>query len=384
MFRAELAGYSNNALSTNCHLSQTMVADLAAHSRAPAPGVPEPIELARYTATLALKDGRGYGDSREWYQDSDPSVLNMTGRVHQMAPNSAWLEDVWPFARRATERILSKIDARGLVVAPMSTGNYGQRGKVTNAWDCVNFGHYDAYSNAETYRALRNVIALARAAGDNAFTARVGRAADKMQKAYAPCFYNKKTGWLGSWRSKDGVLHDYGHYMVNMPACLYGLVTPAQARRIVARLDAKRRELGIVNFRYVLPTSLLPTRADDFQGGYMDNPIWGKGVREDGADGFGIYCNGCLSINGAYYTLLAMSRFGSRKVVDQMIEHILDGYALGRLTGGVRTGTEFHTLEGITCGYEGTIVGEPPTLLAIAIHQGLVKPLEPECWPAEQ
>jgi hypothetical protein len=338
--------------------------------------------LARYTATLALKDGRGYGDSREWYQDSDPSVLNMTGRVHQVAPDREWLQDLWPFARRATERILSKIDRRGLVVAPMSTGNRGQRGKVTNGWDCVNFGHYDAYSNAETYRALRNVIALARAAGDAPFAKRVTAAADRMQKAYAPCFYNAKTGWLGSWRSKDGELHDYGHYMVNMPACVYGLVSPAQARRIVARMDAQRRKLGIVNFRWGLPTSLLPDARRRFPGRLHGQPDLGQG-RPRRRPGRIRHLLQRLPVD--QWRVLHAARdeqFGQRKVVDTMIQHILEGYGLGRLDGGVRTGTEFHTFEGIACGYEGTIVGEPPTLLAIAIHQGLVNPLTPEFWSA--
>jgi len=379
MFRAELAGFSNNAISTNCHLSQAGVADLSAYTQPPKVG-PKPIELARYTATLALKDGRGYGDSREHYQDSDPSVLNMTGRIHQVAPNPEWLEDVWPFVRRAAERILSKVDRRGLVAAPLATGNYGNKGHVTNAWDCVNFGHYDGYSMVETYRAFRNVVALARAAGDSKFSAQVRHAADKMRRAFEPCFYNPKTGWIGSWRSKDGELHDYGHLCVNAPACLYGLVSPSRARKILQRMEARRLELGLNNFRWGLPSALIPIRPGDYQGGYMENPIWGKGIRDDGADGFGIYCNGTLTLCNAYYYIRAMSLFGFKKVADQMATQILEGYALGRLTGGVRSGTEFHTFEGVLCGYEGPIVLEGSALLAIAQHLGLVKTLKPEFW----
>jgi len=379
MFRAELAGFSNNALSTNCHLSQTGVTDLAAYTAPPKYG-PAPVELARYTITLALKDGRGYGDSREHYQDSDPSVLNATGRIHQAAPNTEWLADVWPFIRRTTERILSKVDRRGLVVAPLATGNYGNKGHVTNAWDCVNFGHYDGYSMVETYRAFRNIIAVARAAGDKPFSARVQHAANTMRRAFEPCFYNPKTGWLGSWRSKDGELHDYGHLCVNAPACLYGLVSPSKAQKILQRMEARRLELGLNNFRWGLPSALIPIRPGDYQGGYMDNPIWGKGVRDDGADGFGIYCNGTLTLCNAHYYIRAMSVFGFQKVADQMCDEILEGHALGRMIGGVRSGTEFYTFEGVACGYEGPIVLQFPVLLAIAQHRGLVKALKPEFW----
>jgi len=75
---------------------KTGVTDLAAYTPPPRVG-PAPIELARDTRPRwALKDGRGYGDSRECYQDSDPSILNMTGRIHQIAPNAEWLDDAWP------------------------------------------------------------------------------------------------------------------------------------------------------------------------------------------------------------------------------------------------------------------------------------------------
>lgn len=380
-FRAELGGFSNNGLSTNCHLSQTGVTDLAAHTAPPKAG-PAPIELARYTATLALKDGRGYGDSREHYQDSDPSILNMTGRIHQTAPNAEWLADVWPYVRRTTERILSKIDERGLVAAPLATGNYGNKGHVTNGWDCVNFGHYDGYSIVETYRAFRNVVALAKAADDREFSARVKQAAEKMHAAFEPTFYNPATGWLGSWRSRDGELHDYGHFCVNAPACLYGLVSRAKAKKILQRMEARRLELGLNNFRWGLPSTLIPVRSGDYQGGYMENPIWGKGVREDGADGFGIYCNGSLMLIAAYYYVRAMSVFGFEQVADQMCAEILEGHALGRLIGGIRTGTEFYTPEGVACGYEGALVGQFGVLLAIAQHRGWVETFTPEFWAA--
>ena len=74
MFRPELAGFSNNSLSTNCHLSQSGVVDLACFTGKPDRG-PDPVELSRHTITMALKDGRGYGADRDIYIDSDPALL---------------------------------------------------------------------------------------------------------------------------------------------------------------------------------------------------------------------------------------------------------------------------------------------------------------------
>src|SRR5262249_5699746 len=160
-----------------------------------------------------------------------------------------------------------------LVVAPLATGNLGDTPTITNGWDTINFGHYDAWSNVETYRAFRNAVALARAAGDESFAGRVARAARLMHKNFAPCFYNPKTGWFGSWRSKDGELHDYGHHCVNAPACLYGLVPRARARRILECMEAKRLALGFDNFRYGLPSALLPIRSGDHIQGTIGWPF---------------------------------------------------------------------------------------------------------------
>ncbi len=377
MFRPELGGFSNNALSTNCVSCMSGVTDMAAYAAQPKVG-PSPIEMARHTATMALKDGRGATASREIYQDTDPSVLNMTGRIHQFAPNAEWLDDVWPFVRRATERILSKMDRRGLVVTHLATGNYGDEITISNAWDSVNFGHYDAWSNAETYRAFRNVIAMAGAVGEHKLQDRLKHATQKLRKVFEPCFYNPKTGWLGSWRSKDGELHDYGHTCVNGPAVVYGLVPPARARSILSRMEAKRLELGADDFSYGVPTALIPIRRRDYGDGG-----WGQGLREDGLDGFGIFCNGCLALVTAYHYIRAMTVFGFKKVGDQMAREILDGHAKGRLLGGIGTGLSFNTYEGIVCGYEGALGLQFPALLAVAQHLGLVKTMTPEYWPDE-
>ncbi len=375
-FRPELAGFANNSMSSNALSCLSGTTDMAAYTPAPKVG-PAPIELARCTATMALKDGRGCASSREIYQDTDPGILNTAGRVHQVAPDADWLEDVWPFVRRATERILSKIDRRGLVVAPVSSGNYGGYYDISNAWDSVNFGHYDAYSNAETYRAFRNVIAMAGAVGEHKLQVRLRHATKKLHKAFEPCFYNPKTGWLGSWRSKDGELHDYGHTCVNGPACVYGLVSPSRARSILKRMEAKRLELGADNFTYGVPTALIPIRRGDYSPG-----SWGQGVREDGLDGFGIFCNGCIALVLTYHYIRAMTVFGFTKVADQMAREIPQGHALGRLMGGIGTGLSFNTFDGIVCGYEGVLGLQFPALLAVAQHLKLVKTLTPEYWPA--
>ena len=67
-----------------------------------------------------------------------------------------------------------------------------------------------------------------------------------------------------------------------------------------------------------------------------------------------------------------MGTFGFKRVAEQMAREILEGHALGRLVGGIGTGVEFHTFEGMACGYEGAYVLQFPALLAIAQeHMGI-------------
>lgn len=372
-FRPELGGISNNAISVNCHLSQSSPTDMAAYTETPKIG-PSPIELARYTITLALEGGPGYGDNRELYMDSDPNLVCAAGRIHQVAPDEAWLKDIWPFTCQATERILATIDKRGLMVSRFLSGNSGSNQWSSNSLDVISFGHYDAYSNAYGYRALRNSQALAEAVGDLNMAQRCRKAASQIHRAYYPCFFNRSTGWLAGWRSADGKLHDYGFIFVNAMAICLELVTKDQAHSILSKLEAKREEMGFNYFYYGLPLNLISIRRED-------QPRKEITKRADGLDKFGVYINGCLTTVFAGYYLRALSSYGFKKTADIICKHLNESFATNRIVGGIRTGTEFFTFEGRPCGYEGALVGQFRVLLAMAQHWGLVETLKPEWWP---
>ena len=59
-----------------------------------------------------------------------------------------------------------------------------------------------------------------------------------------------------------------------------------------------------------------------------------------------------------------------------------EGYAAGYFNGGVGTGREFHSWEGLANGYEGTLIGCFSPLYSIAIENGIITPPDPEWWPA--
>ncbi|MBN2043918.1 MAG: hypothetical protein JW757_02760, partial [Anaerolineales bacterium] len=78
-FRPEHRGFSNNAASVNCHLSQAGLSEIVGTTRKLVNGL-APADLERFTLKRALLDGGGYGYWRNLYLDSDPSLLIATGR----------------------------------------------------------------------------------------------------------------------------------------------------------------------------------------------------------------------------------------------------------------------------------------------------------------
>ena len=374
-FRPEGGGFSNNGFSINCQNCLYFQADLAPYT-ARRPDEPDLVELVRYTATLAVQGGPGYGASWETAMDATPSLAISLARVHQARPNAAWLKAQWPYLRRPFEHILAHIDDSGLYVHSYYTGNAGIPSQNCNMWDTISFGHYAAYSIALAYRGLRGGVALARAAGDTALAERCQAAAAGIKAAYVSTLLNPATGLIAGWRSADGQLHDASYVYVNGAAICYGLVEGALARSILTTLEAERQGLGHDDFRLGLCLNLKPVpRAD-----YLLRS-WGAPARADGLDTFGVYINGSLTPAGAYFYLRALSQYGFTTTADQICDELLDSFARLRFDGGPHSGVEYFTFDGAPCGYEGSLTHVPHVLLAIAQHRGDVETLEPEWWP---
>ena len=235
---------------------------MAAYTAAPEGG-PDPLALARYTIARALLNGGGYGYYRNLYLDSDPVLVSAAGRLHQLQPERAWLEQLAPGLSAAVERILGEIGTEGLVVCRDLSGNSGSFRWSCNGMDVVGFGHLDAYVNALCYRALRNATALLHALGQDKVAARCRAASAGIRAAYTRLLVNPETGWVAGWRSQDGTLHDYAFTWVNGPALAFGLLEAEDARRALRNLEQLRNELGMSSAQLGLPLNLLPIRADD-------------------------------------------------------------------------------------------------------------------------
>ncbi len=371
-FRPELGGFSNHAASTNCHVNQWAPVEIVAYTKRPASG-PDPIALAQFTVGRALLDGGGYGYHHELYLDSGPILLAMAGRLHQSRPDLAWLRQVVPGLRAAFDCMLGHVDQSGLVVCRALSGNTGSHRWSCNAMDVVGFGHIDAYVNAWSYRAFRNAAVLFGALGDAGRALQAGDAAETLRAAYAPALVNPETGWVAGWRSRDGVLHDYGFLWINGPAIAFGLLDDDAARRALAGLEAFRQKVGLGSARLGLPCNLLPIDSED----QMITAYAGL----NGQPSFELYTDGGASGSAGYY-LRALATYGFSEGAGRLARDLDEGYAHDLFTGPIGEGQEFLSWEGLQTGYEGTLICRLDSLYAIAIERGVIHPTDPEWWPA--
>ncbi|MEI6971814.1 MAG: hypothetical protein WCL44_09895 [bacterium] len=373
-FRPEFGGFSNNAISTNCHVNQNTAFDFAAFTAAPAVG-PAPLDLVKFSVGRALLDGGGYGYHRSLYLDSDPILLCGAGRIVQLAGDRDWLARVGPGIRAAARRILDNFDPKeGMIVCRSLSGNSGTFRWSSNAMDVVGFGHIDAYVNAWSFRGLKNAAALCARLGDDGLAARCAEAAATLAANYARQLVNPETGWVSGWRSRDGQLHDYGFLCINGVACAFGVMDPATTRRALLNLEAKRREVFPESGHAGLPLNLLPIAAEDHmlpRIGYRTKPTYEN------------YTDGALSPLTATYYIRALARTGLAAEARVIADSLERGFADGLFHGPYGTGKEFMTWTGADSGYEGTFGPNSGPLYAIAVERGAITPPDPEWWLAE-
>ena len=379
-FRPEQCGLANNSHSVLAANLIYGTADMTVYTAQNKP-IPDAVDVLRYTLDMTLqKGGSHYGSHYEFHHDGAPSRVITAGRVHQMAPDKRWLTGIWPYLKGAIDYILESLDDSGMYTSRHHSGNSFSSGGGSNAWDDVGFGHHDGYSAALAYRALYSAAALADFIGEDDMACRCREAAPVLKTAYVKSLYNPETGWLAGWRSRDGELHDYGSIYINGMAISYGILEGEQAIKSLECLEAKRIEIGHTDFRYGLMCQLMPVPSADLNSSSANSLLdrgWRNGLRHDGLDTFGVFCNGCLTPAFAGCYIGALSKYGFTDTADQICDQLLESFEQG-LFDGDRNGAEFFSHDGIPCGYEGSLIHLYYVLPEIAKHKGWIKPAEPE------
>ncbi|MDD1650048.1 MAG: hypothetical protein LUO80_06605, partial [Methylococcaceae bacterium] len=370
-FRPEFGGFSNNAISTNCHVNQHAAFDFAAFTARPTVG-PDPMDLVKFSIGRALLDGGGYGYHRTLYKDSDPILLSGAGRIAQLSGDQQWLERVAPGVTATAKRILGDFDAEeGLILCRALSGNSGTYRWSSNACDVVGFGHMDAYVNAWSFRGLKNAASLLTRLGDRELAARCAETAATISENYARQLVNPETGWVSGWRSRDGQLHDFGFVWINGVACAFAVMDAMTSRRVLENLEKKRREVFPEAAYLGTPINLLPIAATDHmlpKLGYQLKPTYEN------------LTDGALSPIFLAYYIRALSIHGFKRESGAIVNSLEQGFADGKFAGPYGTGKEIMTWNGADSGYEGTFGPNSGPLYAIAVERGIIKPPNPEWW----
>ncbi|MHB0957898.1 MAG: alpha-L-rhamnosidase-related protein [Pirellulaceae bacterium] len=379
---------ANHAASDTCAFCLYEYADIALHTPPLAEDLTA-LDLVRQSLDRYLEGMPGYGlpgyvgfdmpgsppSEDPPYLDSYPSLLIAAFDYVAGSNDQQWLAARYDGLRRWTETLLAMDqDANGLLEYPYSGNSGSWSGKAekrpSNWWDCIGFGHEDAYANALAYRALRGMQSMAKQLDKSDDAGRYKAAADRLRAVYVDAFYNPATGVLAGWRSADGELHDYYFLFVNGIAICYDLVPRPLADSIMDRLLAKMQEVGYTRYDLGLPGNLIPVPRKD----YVHRDVrWGGGEREDNADGFQKYENGGASACFAYFTIAALYKLDRRQEADRILFPILESIEQGAFCGRAASGMtyDWKTWDGTPWGYEGFLVDNYYVLLAVLAREQL-------------
>lgn len=282
------------------------------------------------------------------------------------------------------------LDGDGLIESTHS-GNSGtliEPMRAGSAYDTINAGYKDAYSNILAYRAFRCMADLEQQLNRPEKSVIYTKQADKLKAAFLPLFFNPKTGWLAWWKSEDGKMHDLSAPMITSLAICYGLVEPARGREMLNELWAKIESVGFRRFDLGVPFTLAPVPRGDYLIG-----LEGAGVpkKPDGSDTFGQYLNGGCLVNDAVHFITALYICGETAKADRILSAMLERQNKGVFPngGGFQNGVvnewpkgaEFYEWDGKTSGYEGHLTYSFTFLQAIflrdpAYRSKLFRPLQ--------
>jgi hypothetical protein len=367
-YRVDTATLSNNHASIHATFCMDHWAYLAVAVGDPLPGLSS-IGLVTDSMDRHFHDGPGYGAGHtpggtgrveDEYLHTEVALLLAAGVIAQRPEGRAWVRSRAAELAGVLDRVHARdVDGDGLIEGEVRQGVSGTRAWATNWWDIISFGWKDAWLNAELYDGLTRLdrdapeVVAASALG----AAGVRRWMEILAGAYRPAFWNDANGWLGGWRSSDGVLHDHGYLFVNGAAVNAGLLADAEARAVIDRLWDAMAAAGFHQFQLGLPGNILPIPDEDLAGALPDLH-------------HGFYENGAATLSQTRHFIGALQRVGRGDDADRLLVAMLERLADGSAFGGCSTGVDWRMWDGTRCGYEGLLTDQFGVLVPAVARWG--------------
>lgn len=230
-------------------------------------------------------------------------------------------------------------DDDGIPVSEYRRGVSGE-GQWSTCWyDVISYGHKDALATAILYRALGMLKQGFGKFGDKAFSDMCGEWADTIKQNYRDTFMTEN-GWLAGWKCAEGVLHDYAFLAVNGLAVSSGLLSKEEGSSVIHKLWQALLDSGFDNFDIGLPGNIYTIPQKDLAWPQIILP-------------FGGYENAGVTLSQSCHFLRGMLSVGMEKEARFVLEKMADGMCKGLSIGGVASGIDWQTWDGVASGYEG-------------------------------
>ena len=313
-----------------------------------------------------LPDGRIFyvenGKSHPTLQpmmDSNPAVLIAAWDYVEASADEKWLRENIVHLEFISRYMESRdIDKDGLLES-VQTGNSGSMVRPDCAIDTICSGHKNAYINALAYRAFLCMADLENKLGHTDMENHYLDLSKHLKSNFRKTFYNPETGWLGYWRSQDGVLHDIYSDMSTSLAIVNGLISKDDGRQMIERYWEELKKSGFTRFDLGVPLNVrhIPQQYRTKN----KNPHHAKNQ-----DKLGHWLNGGCCVLNTYYFLLANYIVGNNERADMILDAMLERQHKGVFPngGGFQNGvhkvhmygSEFFEWDGKPTGYEGHLV----------------------------
>ncbi|MDX9974081.1 MAG: hypothetical protein RBU21_13940 [FCB group bacterium] len=284
--------------------------------------------------------------------DGNPAVLIGAWCYVEASNDTEWLTrriERLEFLSRYMER--RDVDGDGLIESKQS-GNSGSRPPRDPdcAWDCYVTGHKNAYVNTMAYRAWLGLADLEGRLGRTEKQQQYRELAARLKASFHPAFYNPETGWLGLWRSRDGVLHDIHTDVATSFAINYGVIEPGPGKAMLQRYWSELEKTAFKRFDLGVPLNLRPVPREEMEV-YFE---------------FEQFLNGGCGVSNTSYLLNALYIVGMDRQADTILDAMLKRQSEGVFPNGggfqngfvdrMGKGAEVFDWSGNPSGYEGHLV----------------------------
>lgn len=369
--KAEPMMLGNNTLSDVAFCCTAFYADPMLFWHEMVPGI-SVLPLLRHTVDHALRyhvglDGHvnALWSLADLHLYPNPMFIIAARDYWMLSQDKAWLNANIHVLHRIGEFLARRdLDHDGLVES-FNGGNAWSLREPDHAdiwFEFMNFGWKNAWTNALTYRAWNCLAEMLKAAGHPGGADYYLALAGKLRKAFTEKLLSKEHGWFASWISGDGEIHDYCHTFVNGMAVAYGIVPPAEGRAILERVVRKSHEIGFKEWRFGIPSNLLPARKGDMirpaitMDGVPEKSSWPDDLTEEKAFGY-VHPNGLIHPVMVWPYLLGLQTAGmdeeAERILQAMIKTAEEGLFQNGITNIGGSGPEYIRFDGRTAGYEG-------------------------------